>query len=228
MLDLEAETSSGEHIAATAYHFRATPPAPRAPSTAPLAQAVLDGLPQAMAVLEATGRLAYWNATASARLTAAGWQVVDQRLRSPCALDRDALLRALPNVCTRGRMQLLPLSLDGRAALAALTPIDVQGQCRALLLLDREALCGGIELQLFASSNNLTPAESRVLVRLADGMRPAQIAREHGVSTSTVLSQITSLRAKTNSPSVTSLLALLARLPALQARRFGSGPTLAC
>jgi DNA-binding CsgD family transcriptional regulator len=141
-------------------------------------------------------------------------------------VDRDTLARALPNVCTRGRRQLLPLALDGRVALAALTPIDVQGQWHALLLLDRETLCGGIELQLFASSHNLTPAESRVLERLADGQRPAQIAREHGVSASTVLSQIASLRSKTNSPSVPSLLALLARLPALQARCFGSGPAL--
>ena len=161
-----------------------------------------------------------------ARLGAAGWQVVDQRLHAPCAVDRDTLARTLPNVCTRGRRQLLSLAIDGRVAHAALTPIDVQGQWHAMLLLDREALCGGIELQLFASSHNLTPAESRVLERLADGLRPAQIARVHGVSTSTVLSQIASLRSKTDSPSVPNLLALLARLPGLPARCFGSGPAL--
>jgi DNA-binding CsgD family transcriptional regulator len=223
MLDLNTATPFGERRVATVTPLRATPPA-RATSAAPLAHAVLDSLPQAMAVLDATGNLAYWNVAARTRLGAAGWRVVDQRLQAPAAMDRDTLARALPNVCLRGRRQLLPLSLDGRVAHAALTPIDVQGQWHALLLLDRETLCGGIELQLFASSNHLTPAESRVLERLADGQRPAQIAREHGVSVSTVLSQIASLRSKTNSPSVPSLLALLARLPALQARCFGSGP----
>jgi DNA-binding CsgD family transcriptional regulator len=208
MLDLEADTSFSVHRAA-----HCAPPAPPA-STAPLLQAVLDGLSQAVAVLDPTAGLVYWNAAASARLMAAGWTIVDQRLRAPCAADRDSLLRALPNTCAHGRTQWLMLSLEGRPAHAALLPVEAQGQRGALLLLDREHLCGPLEMQRFASANGLTSSELRVLARLSQGLRPAQIAREHGVSRSTVQSQVAALRAKTNSSSVTNLLADLARLPA--------------
>jgi DNA-binding CsgD family transcriptional regulator len=72
-------------------------------------------------------------------------------------------------------------------------------------------------MQLFASSSGLTPAESRVLARLSRGMRPAQIAREHAVSLTTVQSQVAALRSKTQCASAMDLLAFLARLPALRA-----------
>ena len=207
MQQLEVNLSSGDQRAATGPNF----------PTAPLLQAVLDSLPQAVAVLDAGEHLAYWNAAARVRLTAAGWTIVDQRLRAASAADRDTLSRALPNACARGCMQLLPLSLQGRPARAALVPISAQGHGWALLLLDRESLCGAIEMQLFASSNGLTPAELRVLSRLAHGLRPTQIAREHGVSLTTVQSQVAALRTKTHTSSVIDLLASVARLPALQA-----------
>jgi DNA-binding CsgD family transcriptional regulator len=223
MLDLEADTSHDVHRKSAADTFRAAPPSSPA-CTAPLLQVVLDGLPQAVAVLDTPGRLVFWNACARTRLTAAGWTLADQRLRAPGAADRDTLSRALPSVCERGRRQLLPLSFTGRPAHAALAPINVQGQCWAMLLLDRETLCGSIELQLFASNSGLTPTESRVLARLIDGQRPAQIAREHGVSLTTVQSQVTALRSKTRTSSVINLLANVARLPALRGLHLGPRP----
>ena len=223
MLDFKLDTPCTDHRAVTANGDPAAPAA-RELMTLPLLQAVLDSLPHAVAVLDAAGRLAYWNAAARVRLTAAGWSLVDQRLRAADAADRDALSRALPNTCARGRMQLLALSLKGRPARAALAPVHVQGQCWAVLLLDREVLCGSIEMQLFASSSGLTPAESRVLSCLTHGLRPTQIAREHGVSLSTVQSQVTALRSKTRTSSVMDLLANVARLPALQALHLGPRP----
>lgn len=220
MLDFKVDTPCSDRRAGTANDDRAAPAA-RQPMTLPLLQAVLDSLPQAVVILDAAGRLAYWNAAARMRLTAAGWHLVDQRLHAPEAADRDTLSRALPNACARGRVQLLALSLKGRPARAALAPVNVQGHCWAVLLLDREALCGSIEMQLFASSNGLTPAESRVLSHLTHGLRPSQIAREHGVSLSTVQSQVTALRSKTQTASVMDLLTQLARLPALQALHLG-------
>ncbi len=79
MQHLEANLSSGD---------QRTAKAPNLP-TAPLLQALLDVLPQALAVLDSSGQLAYWNAAARTRLTASGWTVVDQQLRAPCAADRD-------------------------------------------------------------------------------------------------------------------------------------------
>lgn len=220
MLDFKLDTLRTDHRALTTHSDQALPAA-RQPMTLPLLQAVLDSLPQAVVILDGAGRVAYWNAAARLRLTAGGWTLVDQRLCAPDAADRDTLARALPNACERGRMQLLALSLKGRPARAALTPVNVQGQCWAVLLLDREALCGSIEMQLFASSNGLTPAETRVLSRLTHGLRPRQIARELGVSLSTVQSQVTALRSKTHTSSVMDLLTHLARLPALRALHIG-------
>jgi DNA-binding CsgD family transcriptional regulator len=223
MLDFKLDMPCSDRRAVTANDDPAAPTA-RQLMTLPLLQAVLDSLPQAVAVLDAVGRLAYWNTAARVRLTAAGWTLVDQRLRAADAADRDTLSRALPNACARGRMQLLALSLKGRPAHAALAPVNAQGHCWAALMLDRETLCGSIELQLFASNNGLTAAESRVLSCLTQGLRPMQIAREHGVSLSTVQSQVTALRSKTHTSSVVDLLTNLARLPALQALHLGPRP----
>jgi DNA-binding CsgD family transcriptional regulator len=222
MFDFKPDTSCIDHRAITATGLQAAPAARQL--TLPLLQAVLDNLPQAVAVVDAAGRLAYWNAAARVRLTAAGWNLVDQRLRAADAADRDTLSRALPNACARGRIQLLALSLKGQPARAALAPVNVQGQLWAVLLLDRETLCGSIEMQLFASNNGLTAAESRVLSCLAHGLRPMQIAREHGVSLSTVQSQVAALRSKTRTSSVMDLLTHVARLPALQALHLGPRP----
>lgn len=191
--------------------------------TVALLQAVLDGLTQAVAVLDEQGGLIYWNAAACARLRAGQWRQADGCLRPPGDAERERLAKALPKACGQGRMVLLTLNLGGREAHAALAPVAVPGRHWAMLLLDREAVCGAIEMQLFAANIGLTLAESRVLARLVHGQRPAQIAREHGVSSSTVLTQVAALRAKTRCSSVSRLLADLARLPALPAARLGQG-----
>jgi DNA-binding CsgD family transcriptional regulator len=190
----------------------------RRPPATSTAEAVLDRLAQALAVLDADGRLAYWNSAARERLGAAGWAVIDEHLRAPCASVRDALARAVRGCCTHGRMQLTTVSSPGQQrADAALVPIELANRRAAVLLLERPALCGSIELALFAASRGLTPAEQRVMLRLAQGQRPSQIAREFGVLTSTVRSQVASLRSKTQTASVAELLAGLARLPAMPA-----------
>lgn len=185
--------------------------------TTPLLLALLDRLP-AVALLDSAGGLTFWNAAARARLGASGWTLcTERRLHAPAAAERDALSRALTNACTHGRVQLLAMTLQGRRAHVAVTPIEAQGGRWAALLLDRDAVCGAIELQLFASSIGLTLAESRVLSGLVHGKRPAQIARQHGVLPSTVRSQAAALRQKAQCASIGQLLERVARLPGLQA-----------
>lgn len=215
MLQFQAEPSLA--VARSAQNAASA----RSSSAEPLLHAVLNALPQAVVCLDADGGLVFWNFAARVRLVAAGWTHVDQRLLAPCAADREALSRALGDVCARGHMQLICLATKGRPTHAAVAPIDVLGQRRAMLLLDREALCGAIELQLFASGCGLTPSESRVMAGLSRGLRPTQIAGEHGVSKSTVHTQVAALRAKTQSASIAGLLACLARLPALKPARLG-------
>lgn len=216
MFELDTPLSSAPH--------RPIAPPPHARDrheqvTAPLLLALLDRLP-AVALLDSAGRLAFWNAAARARLAAAGWTLcAEQRLHAPAAAEREALSRALTGACTHGRVQLLTMTLQGRRAQVAVTPIETHGGRWAALLLDREAVCGAIELQLFASSIGLTLAESRVLDGLVHGKRPAQIARQHGVLPSTVRSQAAALRQKAQCASIGQLLDRVARLPGLQAAR---------
>ncbi len=64
-----------------------------------------------------------------------------------------------------------------------------------------------------ASSLALTPAEARVAARLAAGHTPQQVADAHGVSITTVRSQIRQILQKAGVSRQSDLIALLARLP---------------
>lgn len=183
---------------------------------ASLAQAALDTLAQGVAVLDVGGRLRYWNLPARQVLTEAGWQLDHGTLQHVSLEHNTTLLRALARVCTQGLMQLLPLHGAQGHSHAGLVPLVQQDDRLAMLVLGRSQLCGAIELQLYASASELTHAESRVLHQLVAGLQPAQIAEQHAVAVSTVLSQVAALRAKTRCASVRQLLARLARLPALR------------
>jgi DNA-binding CsgD family transcriptional regulator len=200
-------------ISTTNANSAASPRAPR-PSPWALAASVLEASAQAIAVLDAAGGLIYWNAEAQRRLGKAGWTLHGDCLRAASARDGEALTRAAAQVCGAGRVCLVNLRADG-SEIGVLKPMAVDGQRYATLVLGREALCGELELQIFASHSELTWAEARVLHRLAQGLRPAQIARENGVALTTVLSQVAALRAKSRCPSINDLLARLARLPAV-------------
>jgi DNA-binding CsgD family transcriptional regulator len=178
--------------------------------------AALEGLAQGVAVLDEVGHIDYSNPAARALLHRAGWGCADGSLRGPDATEQSAVSRALQRVCRQGWMQLV--SVGGGATHAALSPVDIGPHRRALLTLGREAVCGAIELQLFAANCELTLAESRVLSHLTRGLRPAEIARLHGVRESTVLTQVASLRNKTRSTSVRDLLDHVSRLPGFAPR----------
>ncbi len=69
------------------------------------------------------------------------------------------------------------------------------------------------QVQAYARLHRLSPAETRVLQRLALGDSGTEAAQALGVSASTVRSQVISLRRKTGQASVIKLLRALARMP---------------
>lgn len=71
------------------------------------------------------------------------------------------------------------------------------------------------DLRAFASQHGLSPAETRVLQRLALGESSADAARALGVGAVTVRSQTLSLRHKTGHASLAALLRTLAHMPPL-------------
>ena len=82
-----------------------------------------------------------------------------------------------------------------------------------LLVFGRKQVCEPLSIEFFARQHGLTPAETAVLIGLARGLRPAQIASEGEVTLSTVRTQITSVRAKTGATSIGELVRIVMVLP---------------
>ncbi len=71
---------------------------------------------------------------------------------------------------------------------------------------------------LLASLYKLTPAETRLTLRLFDGVTPAEYALEAEISIATVRTQIRSVLDKTHTRRQAELIKLLALLPTVNAR----------
>jgi DNA-binding CsgD family transcriptional regulator len=92
-----------------------------------------------------------------------------------------------------------------------------------LLVLGKRQVCEQLSVHGYARSLNLTPAETRVLELLCDGVRPTAIARQQNVAVSTVRTQIGSIRAKTGAGSISELVRQVAVLPPLVGALRGTG-----
>jgi DNA-binding CsgD family transcriptional regulator len=223
-LDFERPaTRSARHPVLPATSGDALPVAqPEGATAADFLLAGLDGSAHGVAILDDVSRIIYSNSMARTTLAKAGWTMDRGLLRSGRAPECDAWNEALYQVCHRGRHQLFELSAPEGCRFAALVPVVVKGSRRAFVTLGRHELCGGIELQLFASRCGLTYAEGQVLCQLVRGLRSAEIASAHGVTLSTVLTQVAAIRGKTMSSSVRQLLSTLSRMPPLRPAAMGA------
>lgn len=183
----------------------------------------MDRLAQGVALVDESSTLHYANAAAHAALRHAGWDSGDKRLQCPAAADRPTWHGALADVCRRERHRLLELRVAGEhgTVFVSMSPVALDGHTLAVTTFEREDLCGPLELQMFSSRHGLTSAENQVLQRLCRGDRPADIARQHGVARSTVLTQVAAIRSKTRRHSVQALLHQLSRLPAVRPAYVG-------
>ena len=83
----------------------------------------------------------------------------------------------------------------------------------ALLVFPKQQLCDATTITLFARERGLTGTEGQVLALVCKGLRPSQIATNHGVQVCTVRSQLRSIRQKTASDSVRELVEKVSVLP---------------
>ena len=135
------------------------------------------------------------------------------RLTLRSAGEKERMNRALADACN-GRRTMVDLgSLEQRACLAVVPLAAGSQPPAALLILGRNGTADALALQLFSKVHQLTPAESSVLAALSEGLRPAQIASQHGVAVCTVRTQIRSIRQKTLTRSIGHLVHLIERLP---------------
>jgi DNA-binding CsgD family transcriptional regulator len=93
--------------------------------------------------------------------------------------------------------------------------------CATLLMMGRRQVCEPLSVQGFARCQALTPAETRVLEGLCDGLHPREVAQLHGITLATVRSQICSMRAKTGAQNIRELVRQVAVLPPMLSRLRG-------
>jgi DNA-binding CsgD family transcriptional regulator len=85
--------------------------------------------------------------------------------------------------------------------------------CYALLVFAKQHLCDDSTIALYARERGLTSAEGHVLAQICKGMRPSEIAAEHGVQISTVRTQLRSIRMKTSCDTIRELVQQVSILP---------------
>ncbi len=113
-----------------------------------------------------------------------------------------------------GVRDLLNLGTGNNRTTVAVVPLGGPGDdCEALLIFAKRRLCDPSALALYARACDLTAAESTVLAAVSDGLRPHEVADQHGVQVSTIRSQLLSIRQKTRSSSIRELLQTVSLLP---------------
>ena len=91
----------------------------------------------------------------------------------------------------------------------------------ALLVFAKQQLCDDSTMALFARDRGLTSAEGQVLAQVCKGLRPAQIADNHGVRISTVRTQLRSIRMKTCCETIRELVQKVSVLPPMARQLSG-------
>ena len=198
---------------------------PRSAGDVPaIVQSMLDSIQIGAMAVAAGMRVSFANRAAVRECSRhALLRIEDARLALlavPCVDDHARLARAVEGAHA-GQWSLVRLGSGASPLSIAVSPL-FPGECSAgplaLLLF---GLCQNKEpltIQLYAQSCGLTPAETRVLLGLSEGLVPKQIASKHEVLLSTVRTQISSIRDKTGTRRLGDLMQALVSLPPIMPR----------
>jgi DNA-binding CsgD family transcriptional regulator len=169
-----------------------------------------------MLLVSARGDLRHANQPARQELArGVSLQLSNGLVQAAQAGERAALSAALTEA-QRGKRRLLSLGHNGDALSIALVPLDTDGsdaEPLVLLLLGKRQSCETLTVDFFARTQGLTSAEAKVLQALCEGLRPKEAARQFGVAVSTIRTQISSIRTKTQTASIRDLVSRVATLP---------------
>jgi DNA-binding CsgD family transcriptional regulator len=195
-----------------------------------LLERALDMLDHALVIVDETGAVHYRNRLASALLKSAGSPLavsagilaargrelqgeLQQAIRLACLQRRSSALAASQGTRSPLRLMVVPMDSAGAAREAAVWILAPQSP-----RLPHPRILG----VLFG----LSRAEARLALRLLAGQTPQECAREAGVGVATVRSQLHSMFAKTGARRQAELVALLARVPVLDAETIrGRSPS---
>jgi len=197
---------------------------------------VLDTLDCGVVLLSADRRLRYANRIAIDECARGATIVLrDGHVQAACRQEDGALDHAMRDAA-RGRRSLLTLGAFAVAGAGAgagagaeealpmvVIPLSQLGADTSdaagltLLVLGRRSAGDHLGIEMFAHAHRLTGAETHVLHRLCEGMRPEEVARQSGVAMSTVRTQIMRVREKTSTASIRHLVQRIASLPPVRA-----------
>jgi DNA-binding CsgD family transcriptional regulator len=186
-------------------------------ANATLLMRVLDEIDYGLLLVTASGTLRYANQLGLHELTSGGPLLLEHgRLHTRAPLDQVPLHAALADAA-RGKRRLFMVGYNGTTVSVAAVPMpSADGEvCEPMVLLvfGKRSAAETLTVDFYARSHGLTGAEMNVLKRICGGMKPKEIAREHGVAISTVRSHICSIRIKTQTDSIRELINRVAVLP---------------
>ena len=188
--------------------------------------AALDALGLGVVLVNDTLVVRCANLAARHRLVAAGQTAMGDLTIELAPSQRWLLLGAVRRA-SKGQWSMLMIGQAERAMTVGVAPLRLDRSFQdvaAVLVLGGQSPLDGLARQLFCQAHRLTLAESQVLAALADGLTPAQVARQGGVALCTVRSQITSIRAKTGATGIRQLLQLVCSLPPLMGVGLSAPP----
>lgn len=197
-----------------------TGPERRATATPPLTRwltLMLDEMDHGMLLVTQSGQLHHANEPARRELSHGGrLEVADQQLRAVQRQESQVLAQALLDA-GRGRRCLLWLGTQRPGLSVAVIPLpqqeELEGEALVLLVLGRRQPGEALTIDFYARAQGLTDAEARVLRALCSGLGPKQVAHQFDVAVSTVRTQISSIRHKTQTASIRDLMSRVAALP---------------
>lgn len=200
---------------ASPARFAAAYPGPERRSATPAVSRwlslMLDEIDYGMLLVSETAELLHINRAARADLDDGHpLQLLGRQLRARHPQDLARLHDALAGASQRGLRRLLALGDGGARANIAVIPL---GGAATLVTLGRRQLNERISVQCFARLHALTPAETRVLESLCEGLQPREIAELGEVGLATVRTQIGSIREKTGAANIRALVRQVAVLP---------------
>ena len=86
-----------------------------------------------------------------------------------------------------------------------------------MIILESQRICDRASLEVYAAALTLTASETGVMIGLAEGMSPKDLARRRDVAETTVRTQVRAVLAKTNCRGIRELVLRLAKLPPMAA-----------
>ncbi|MEZ5726878.1 MAG: helix-turn-helix transcriptional regulator [Burkholderiaceae bacterium] len=188
--------------------------------------ALLDEIDYGLIVMSRDAQLTLANAAGQQFLTTgACLRLIDGHIAPAKSASLGKWRRAL-ELAARGGRRMVVFDTDAAIPAIALcgVALDDRGNVeRVLAITGRASSCEALSLHNFGREHELTPTEQRVLAALTAEHSPAEIARIHGVSESTVRTQIKSVLAKTQAPTIRHLLLRVTRLPPVRSMAVGGG-----